>query len=341
MHARRAVSRPPHGGPRLAVSPGRRAPSARALEQAAVPRAGRGDRARQPRTSNSSASTARWLRYRLPARYVRRHQTTAVHRPEAALVSAAPATARRADSTSTHGRAGIRPRGAGCDYWEPVREVIYFKRAVYARALAELAPCLSARDSRRFRRGGPRSRRATRERGAAAPEAQSCARCRTCFRRTSRPPLVVRAYAPALRRSARPRRSLIGVLALYVMYRARRYNAGYDRQAAAQQRTELQVQIEQLEQGQPRDCALQLAELDTRARRPRARAGRGGARPSASCRRRWRASRRSWSSTAASWRRAPRRSGVRDPAVAHHRRPAAATHSRAPVAVALRACGRG
>ena len=76
-------------------------------------------------------------------------------------------------------------------------------------------------------------------------------------------PLVVR-HARAARcapHSSLPR-LLVGVFALYVVYELGRYNAGYDRQAVAQQRTELEVQIEQLEKAN-REMRTQLAELDT------------------------------------------------------------------------------
>ena len=45
---------------------------------------------------------------------------------------------------------------------------------------------------------------------------------------------------------------LVGLFALYVVYELGRYNAGYDRQAVAQQRTELEVQIEHLEKDESR-----------------------------------------------------------------------------------------
>jgi hypothetical protein len=55
---------------------------------------------------------------------------------------------------------------------------------------------------------------------------------------------------------------LIGLFALYVIYELGRYDAGYDRMAAAQARTELEVQIEHLEKTN-RDLRTRLAELDT------------------------------------------------------------------------------
>ena len=84
------------------------------------------------------ASTRNWLRYRLPKQYVRRNS----HPPcigqkqrwfMLRLVGA---------EDSLHFDATDEPefeRWRWVDYWTPVREVIYFKRAVYARALDELA----------------------------------------------------------------------------------------------------------------------------------------------------------------------------------------------------------
>ncbi|MGH8230926.1 MAG: RNA pyrophosphohydrolase [Steroidobacteraceae bacterium] len=81
--------------------------------------------------------TRHWLRYRLPSRYVRhnvkplclgqkqRWFLLRVQNPEVRF---------RFDMTS-------QPefdRWRWVDYWQPVREVIYFKRAVYTRALHEL-----------------------------------------------------------------------------------------------------------------------------------------------------------------------------------------------------------
>ncbi|MBV8306209.1 MAG: hypothetical protein JO274_01900, partial [Gammaproteobacteria bacterium] len=57
-------------------------------------------------------------------------------------------------------------------------------------------------------------------------------------------PLVVRRRAPALRIAVLVAATLVGLFALYVVYELGRYDAGYDRQAAAQQRTELAVRIE-------------------------------------------------------------------------------------------------
>jgi Family of unknown function (DUF6776) len=56
--------------------------------------------------------------------------------------------------------------------------------------------------------------------------------------------------------------TLTGLFGLYVVYELGRYNAGYDRQAVAQQRTELEVQIEHLDKDN-RELRTKLAELDT------------------------------------------------------------------------------
>jgi len=75
-------------------------------------------------------------------------------------------------------------------------------------------------------------------------------------------PLVVRQRAPALRATLVGATILIGLFAFYVTYELGRYDAGYDRQAVAQKRTELQVQIEHL-QADNRQMRTKLAELDT------------------------------------------------------------------------------
>src|SRR4029077_5736532 len=75
-------------------------------------------------------------------------------------------------------------------------------------------------------------------------------------------PLVVHRTPPARRFLIGLASTLIGLFALYVVYELGRYDAGYDRQAVAQQRTELEVKIEHL-QKENREMRTQLAELDT------------------------------------------------------------------------------
>jgi putative (di)nucleoside polyphosphate hydrolase len=86
-------------------------------------------------------STRRWLRYRLPERYVRRDATPLCIGQKQRwfllrLVSASPAL--RLDTTATP----EFDRWRWVDYWQPVAEVIFFKRHVYQQALHELAPLL-------------------------------------------------------------------------------------------------------------------------------------------------------------------------------------------------------
>ena len=82
--------------------------------------------------------TARWLRYRLPARYVRRNQRPLCigqkQRWFLLRLRREPVTFdfRRTDEPEFDD-------GRWAGFWEPVREVIYFKRPVYRRALCELA----------------------------------------------------------------------------------------------------------------------------------------------------------------------------------------------------------
>lgn len=74
--------------------------------------------------------------------------------------------------------------------------------------------------------------------------------------------LVVRTYAPARYWLTRAALALLGIFALYVVYELGRFDAGYDRLAVAQQRRELEVDIERLEKSQ-RELRVQLAELET------------------------------------------------------------------------------
>lgn len=92
-----------------------------------------------PRDVAIVGRTRHWLRYRLPARYVRRHsQPLCLGQKQYWFLLRLQDmdSAIRFDLTS-------QPefdRGRWVDYWQPVREVIYFKRSVYTRALHELGP---------------------------------------------------------------------------------------------------------------------------------------------------------------------------------------------------------
>jgi len=82
--------------------------------------------------------TERWLRYRLPARYVRRNQhPLCIGQKQRWFLL----RLKSADVAFDFARTAQPEfdQWRWVEYWEPVREVIYFKRPVYARALTELA----------------------------------------------------------------------------------------------------------------------------------------------------------------------------------------------------------
>ena len=84
--------------------------------------------------------TRDWLRYRLPDKFIRRHsEPLCIGQKQRwfMLRLRSPESRLRFDSTD-HPAEFDRWRWA--DYWDPVREVIYFKRRVYSRALHELGP---------------------------------------------------------------------------------------------------------------------------------------------------------------------------------------------------------
>lgn len=88
-------------------------------------------------------ATRRWLRYRLPRRYVRRHsQPLCIGQKQKwfMLQLLAPESCVRFDSTEKPEFDGYR----WVDYWHPVDEVVFFKRQVYRRALNELSECLQS-----------------------------------------------------------------------------------------------------------------------------------------------------------------------------------------------------
>jgi putative (di)nucleoside polyphosphate hydrolase len=83
--------------------------------------------------------TARWLRYRLPARYVRRDQRPLCLGQKQRWFLLRLATDEKGIRFDLTGEPEF-DRWRWVDYWQPVKEVIYFKRPVYVRALHELAP---------------------------------------------------------------------------------------------------------------------------------------------------------------------------------------------------------
>ena len=83
--------------------------------------------------------TEGWLRYRLPPRYVRRNQRpVCIGQKQRWFLLRSTRAGMSFDFRRTSEPEFDRWRWA--PYWEPVREVIYFKRPVYAQALLELAP---------------------------------------------------------------------------------------------------------------------------------------------------------------------------------------------------------
>ncbi|MGH8267448.1 MAG: RNA pyrophosphohydrolase [Steroidobacteraceae bacterium] len=82
--------------------------------------------------------TAQWLSYRLPPRYIRRNQRPlCIGQKQRWFLLRLAADEVTFDFGRTSEPEFDQFRWA--PYWEPVREVIYFKRPVYASALTELA----------------------------------------------------------------------------------------------------------------------------------------------------------------------------------------------------------
>jgi putative (di)nucleoside polyphosphate hydrolase len=83
--------------------------------------------------------TSDWLRYRLPRRLIRRHRKPLCIGQKQCwflLELRAPESCVRFDSTDAPEFDGWQ----WVDYWRPAREVVFFKRDVYRRALRELDP---------------------------------------------------------------------------------------------------------------------------------------------------------------------------------------------------------
>jgi putative (di)nucleoside polyphosphate hydrolase len=86
-----------------------------------------------------AGATESWLRYKLPERFVRRerHPLCIGQKQRWFLLRLCTDSRRvRFDATDTP----EFDRFQWVDYWRPVKEVIYFKRQVYVRALTELGP---------------------------------------------------------------------------------------------------------------------------------------------------------------------------------------------------------
>jgi putative (di)nucleoside polyphosphate hydrolase len=84
-------------------------------------------------------STTDWLRYRLPDQYVRRKKRPLCIGQKQRwflLRLLSPETQLRLDTTRTP----EFDRWRWVEYWQPLRDVIFFKRAVYRQALYQLGP---------------------------------------------------------------------------------------------------------------------------------------------------------------------------------------------------------
>jgi putative (di)nucleoside polyphosphate hydrolase len=84
-------------------------------------------------------ATQGWLRYKLPSRYVRRERTPlCIGQKQQWFLLHLVADPRRLRFDLSEAPEFDRCRWV--DYWRPVKEVIYFKRQVYVKALNELGP---------------------------------------------------------------------------------------------------------------------------------------------------------------------------------------------------------
>ena len=86
-------------------------------------------------------STSRWLRYRLPKRFIRRHShPVCIGQKQRWFLLRV--RCRESEFCLDSCDKPEFDSWRWVKYWQPVREVIYFKRRVYERALEELAPLL-------------------------------------------------------------------------------------------------------------------------------------------------------------------------------------------------------
>ena len=86
--------------------------------------------------------TRDWLRYRLPQRFVRRHaKPVCIGQKQRWFLLRLVG-----DESNVNLALSRRPEFDSwrwIDFWEPVEQVVFFKRKVYQRALSELAPLVS------------------------------------------------------------------------------------------------------------------------------------------------------------------------------------------------------
>jgi putative (di)nucleoside polyphosphate hydrolase len=88
-----------------------------------------------------AGSTADWIRYKLPKRYVRRGRgPLCIGQKQRWYLLRLALPEGSIEFSFTHTSEPEFDGWRWANYWEPVREVIYFKRPVYVRMLTELAP---------------------------------------------------------------------------------------------------------------------------------------------------------------------------------------------------------
>ncbi|MCU7918945.1 MAG: RNA pyrophosphohydrolase [Candidatus Thiodiazotropha sp. (ex Dulcina madagascariensis)] len=86
-------------------------------------------------------ATRNWLRYRLPERYIRRHREPLCIGQKQIWFLLSAQCGEDAFCLD-HSESPEFEEWRWVKYWQPIREVIYFKRNVYTQALEELAPLL-------------------------------------------------------------------------------------------------------------------------------------------------------------------------------------------------------
>jgi len=87
-------------------------------------------------------STRGWLRYRLPERFIRRHQRPVCVGQKQVWFMLRLVTEERFVRLDLSDKPEF-DNWRWVDYWHPLREVVAFKRTVYKKALNELAPLLA------------------------------------------------------------------------------------------------------------------------------------------------------------------------------------------------------
>ena len=94
-----------------------------------------------PESVEVLGATTGWLRYDIPRQFLRRDRyPVCIGQKQRWFLLRL-----LSDDGAIHINAHSKPefdRWRWAEYWEPAREVVFFKRCVYQRALAELAPIL-------------------------------------------------------------------------------------------------------------------------------------------------------------------------------------------------------